>query len=73
MLPGPTGHAVNSVAFGPDDTLAVGEDTPAPYLWNTTTKKYITLPEPNGQRVDSIASGKDGALAAGDYTGFSYL
>jgi WD40 repeat protein len=38
-LTDPAGKPVNSVAFGPDDTLAAGDFNGATYLWNIATGK----------------------------------
>src|ERR1700722_1558892 len=38
-LTDPAGKVVNSVAFGPDDTLAAGDFNGATYLWNIATGK----------------------------------
>jgi WD40 repeat protein len=70
----PATQGVNSVAFGPDGNLAVGNGDHSVYLWNITTGKVTAiLTDPAGKVVNSVAFGPDGILAIGDSNGSTYL
>jgi eukaryotic-like serine/threonine-protein kinase len=65
---------VFSVAFGPDGTLAAGDNNGNIYTWDVTTRKVTaTFPDPASEGVTSVAFGPDGTLAAGDANGTIYL
>ena len=73
-LTDPATQGVNSVAFGPDGNLAVGNGDHSVYLWNITTGKVTAiLTDPAGKVVNSVAFGPDGILAVGDSNGSTYL
>jgi len=73
-FPDPGSVGVDSVAFGPDGTLAAGDRDGSAYLWDTTSKTVTaTLPDPDSKGVFSVAFGPDGMLAAGDRDGSTYL
>jgi hypothetical protein len=74
-----------AVAFGPDGTLAVGNDrclagcvggavADSAYVWNIATKKVIaTLTDPDHDGVQSLAFAPDGTLAVAGDGGSIYL
>lgn len=52
----PNGQEVGAVAFDSSDTLAVGDGTGSPDLWNTSIKSVIdSFADPHGQLVLSMA------------------
>jgi hypothetical protein len=56
----------DSLAFGPDDTLALGTGDGHVYLWNAATESRIatfTDPDNSGPDVAAVAFGPAGALA----------
>jgi serine/threonine protein kinase len=70
-LTDPAAGGVNSVAFGPDGTLATAGATT--YLWNTATGQVTaTLTDPAGGSSDLVAFGPDGTLVTVDQNG-TYL
>jgi serine/threonine protein kinase len=72
-LADPNGNSADSVAFGPDSTLAVADFNGRTYLWSTTTKSVIDTLGDNSDTTDSVAFGPDGTLALGDSSGSTYL
>jgi serine/threonine protein kinase len=76
-LTSPSGAAVNSVAFGPAGTLAVGDYNGNTCLWNTATGKITAVLANPGDRqrnlVNSVAFAAGGTLASGDANGSTYL
>jgi WD40 repeat protein len=59
-LADPATQGVNSVAFGPDGKLAVGNGDHSAYLWNITAGKVTAiLTDPAGKVVNSVAFGPE--------------
>jgi WD40 repeat protein len=74
ILPDPAGKSADSIAFGPDGTLAVGDFNGTTYLWNISAKAVIDrFHDQNGQGVDSVAFSSNDTLAVGDVNGSTYL
>ena len=66
----PTSRVALSVAFGPNGTLATGDQSGHAYLWNTANSDLAaTLTDPASGGVFSVAFGPGGILATGENDG----
>jgi serine/threonine protein kinase len=66
----PTSRVASSVAFGPNGTLATGDQSGHIYLWNTANSELAaTLTDSASGGVFSVAFGPGGILAAGENDG----
>lgn len=76
--PGSDAYAPDTVAFGPNGTLAVGGDNGDTCLWDTATRKLMTkkligtVTGPASQGVSTVAFGPGGILAVADLSGNTY-
>jgi serine/threonine protein kinase len=72
----PHGAAVESVAFGPDNSLAVGDSNGKTYLFKTiatNAKPSATFALTGTGGVESVVFGPGDTLATGDDNGTTYL